>query len=94
MFDRFRPLRPYLARYKSRYVTGFVCLVVGQSVGALVPLVIKAGVDDLTHHVLMRRLAVVAGVLIGLSVFKAIFQFWMRWILIGISRDCRIRFAQ
>ncbi|MGO8787271.1 MAG: ABC transporter ATP-binding protein [Terriglobia bacterium] len=87
MFDRFRPLRSYLARYKSRYITGFVCLIVGQSVGALVPLVIKAGVDDLTHHVLMRRLALVAGVLIGLSVFKAIFQFWTRWILIGISRD-------
>ena len=87
MLDRFRPLRPYLARYKSRYISGFVCLVVGQSVGALVPLVIKAGVDDLTHHVLIRRLAMVAGVLIGLSAFKAVFQFWTRWILIGISRD-------
>jgi ATP-binding cassette subfamily B protein len=87
MLDSFRPIRPYLARYKARFVAGFVCLVIAQSVGALVPLAIKAGVDDLTHSVLIRQLAVVAGVLVGLSLIKAVFQFWMRWILIGISRD-------
>ncbi len=87
MLDSFRPVRPYLARYKTRYITGSVCLILGQSVGALVPLVIKAGVDDLTHGVLLRQLAVVAGLLIGLSLIKAVFQFWTRWILIGISRD-------
>src|SRR5271157_3274818 len=87
MFARFRPIRPYLARYKRHFVAGFVCLILGQSVGALVPLAIKAGVDDLMHGVMLRQLAVVAGVLIGLSLIKAVFQFWTRWILIGISRD-------
>ena len=29
----------------------------------------------------------VAGLLMGLSLIKAVFQFWTRWILIGISRD-------
>jgi len=87
MFERFRPLKPYLARYKSRFVVGFVCLIISQSVGALVPLAIKAGIDGLTHGVLLRRLAAAAGVLVGLSLIKAFFQFWMRWILIGISRD-------
>ncbi len=87
MFDRFRPIRPYLARYKARYAIGFLCLTIAQSVGALVPLFIKTGIDDLTRHVLLRQLAVVAGLLVGLSVFKAFFQFWTRWILIGISRD-------
>src|ERR1039458_2949688 len=87
MFDRFRPLRPYLVRYKSRFIVGFVCLIVGQSVGAVVPLAIKAGVDDLMHHAMLHQLANVAGVLVGLSLIKAVFQFWTRWILIGISRD-------
>ena len=87
MLSRFRPLRPYLARYKSRFLVGFVCLIIGQSVGALVGLVIKAGIDDLSHAVLMRRLAMVAGLLVGLSLIKSVFQFWTRWILIGISRD-------
>jgi ATP-binding cassette subfamily B protein len=87
MLDRFRPIRPYLARYKRQFVVGFICLILGQSVGALLPLVIKAGIDDLSHGVLLRQLAVVAGLLIGLSLVKAVFQFWTRWILIGISRD-------
>ena len=87
MLERFRPIRPYLARYKKQFFVGFVCLTLGQSVGALLPLVIKAGIDDLTHSVVLRQLAVVAGLLIGLSLIKAFFQFWTRWILIGISRD-------
>jgi ATP-binding cassette subfamily B protein len=87
MLDRFRPIQPYLARYKARYVAGFACLIVGQSIGAIVPLAIKAGVDDLTRGVVMRQLAIVAGFLIGLSVISSFFQFWTRWILIGISRD-------
>jgi ATP-binding cassette subfamily B protein len=87
MLDRFRPLRPYLARYKARFIVGFVCLTLGQSIGALVPLAIKAGVDDLMHGAALHRLAIVTGVLVGLSLVKAIFQFWTRWILIGISRD-------
>ncbi len=87
MLERFRPLRPYLARYKARFIVGFVCLTLGQSIGALVPLAIKSGVDDLMRHAALRRLAIVTGVLVGLSLVKAIFQFWTRWILIGISRD-------
>jgi ATP-binding cassette, subfamily B, multidrug efflux pump len=87
MFARFKPLRPYLARYKARFVVGFVCLVIGQCVGALVPLAIKSGIDDLMHSIVLRHLAIVAAVLVGLSLVKAIFQFWTRWILIGISRD-------
>ncbi|MGA2986023.1 MAG: ABC transporter ATP-binding protein [Terriglobia bacterium] len=93
MFDRFRPIRPYLARYKARFIVGFVCLVIGQSLGALLVLVIKSGIDDLnnasirSHGVLVRQLAIVAGLLVGFSLIKAFFQFWTRWILIGISRD-------
>ena len=87
MFDRFRPLRPYLVRYKSRFIVGFVCLIVGQSVGALVPLVIKAGIDDLMHHAVLHRLGDRGRGARGFSLIKAVFQFWTRWILIGISRD-------
>ena len=34
MFARFRPIRPYLARYNKRFVVGFACLTAGQSIGA------------------------------------------------------------
>ena len=87
MLERLRPLRPYLARYKRRYVAGFVCLLVSQTVGVLVPLLIKTGIDDLARSVALRRLLVVVGLLAAVSIVKAVFQFWMRWILIVISRD-------
>ena len=87
MLERLRPLRPYLARYKGRYVAGFVCLLVSQTVGVLVPLLIKTGIDDLARSVALRRLLMVVGLLAAVSIVKAVFQFWMRWILIGISRD-------
>ena len=87
MLERLRPLRPYLARYKGRYLAGFVCLLVSQTVGVLVPLLIKTGIDDLARSVALRRLLMVVGLLAAVSIVKAVFQFWMRWILIGISRD-------
>ena len=87
MLDRLRPLWPYLARYRGRYVAGFVCLLISQTVGVFVPLVIKAGIDGLTHSVALRRLLAVVALLATLALVKAVFQFWMRWILIGISRD-------
>jgi ATP-binding cassette subfamily B protein len=87
MLKHFRPLLPYLHRYQWRFVLGFLTLLIAQTVGVLVPLVIKAGIDDLTRAVAPRRLLFVVGLLLALASAKAVFQFWMRWILIGISRD-------
>ncbi len=93
MFARFRPIRPYLARYNKRFVVGFAALIVGQSIGAVIGLVIKAGIDDLNdsglrgHGALLHKLLWVALLLVGVSLVKSFFQFWARWILIGISRD-------
>ncbi|HEV2495437.1 MAG TPA: ABC transporter ATP-binding protein [Terriglobia bacterium] len=102
MLRRLKPLKPYLARYTRRYVTGFLTLIITQAVGVTVPLIIKAGIDTLTmvdtqghlrfhpglaNAVTSNRLLMLAGLLLGVALVKAVFQFWMRWILIGISRD-------
>ncbi len=102
MLRRLSPLKPYLARYKKRYLVGFLALLVTQAVGVTVPLIIKAGIDTLAAihpqgHLLVHaglanapthdKLLLLAGLLLGVALAKAIFQFWMRWILIGISRD-------
>ena len=39
------------------------------------------------HGALLHKLVWVACLLVGLSLVKSFFQFWSRWILIGISRD-------
>ena len=87
MLRRLYPLKPYLRRYEKRYVLGFAALLIAQAIGVTVPLIIKAGIDGLTHAVTSRKLLSYAGLLLGVALVKAVFQFWMRWILIGISRD-------
>jgi len=90
MLRRIAPLIPYLARYKKRFVVGFATLVVSQVVGIVIPLIIKSGIDDLSRSPAMAgsaQLLTLGGVLIAAALIKAFFQFWMRWILIGISRD-------
>ena len=87
MRNPLQPLLPYLARYKKGYVVGFTALVLTQVVGVTIPLVIKDTFDALTRGVTAQKLAFFALLLVGIALAKAIFQFWMRWILIGISRD-------
>ncbi|HUI41228.1 MAG TPA: ABC transporter ATP-binding protein [Terriglobia bacterium] len=87
MLRRLSPLFPYLARYRARYVLGFVTLIVAQLVGVTIPLIIKAGVDGLMQKTAARTLLYYAGLMLAVALTKAVFQFWMRWILIGISRD-------
>jgi ATP-binding cassette subfamily B protein len=87
MLKRLRPLKPYLARYKRRYVVGMLCLLIVQAVGVAPPLIIKAAIDAISAGLSSRKLLFYAALLLGIALGKAFFQFWMRWILIGISRD-------
>ncbi len=87
MRNPLRPLFPYLAKYKKRYVVGFSALIITQVVGVTIPLVIKDTFDALTRGVTLHKLAFFACLLLGIALVKAIFQFWMRWMLVGISRD-------
>ena len=87
MLDPLRSLRPYLLRYKKRYLVGFATLLVTQLLGVSLPLVIRAGVDSLFEAFNRDRLFLYTGLLLGVALVKVTFQFWMRWILIGISRE-------
>jgi ATP-binding cassette, subfamily B, multidrug efflux pump len=62
-------------------------LVVKDILGAAIPLVIRSGVDSLTGGFRLALVFQFAALLVGLSLIKGIFQYWMRVILIGISRD-------
>jgi ATP-binding cassette, subfamily B, multidrug efflux pump len=87
MLKRLRPLMPYMSRYKGRYVAGFSALIITQIVGITIPLIIKAGIDDMQRGERGGALLAIAGLILAVALVKAVFQFWMRWILIGISRD-------
>ncbi len=51
------------------------------------PIVIGRGVDTLMRGFRVQLVVELAATLIGISLVKGIFQYWMRVILIGISRD-------
>jgi ATP-binding cassette subfamily B multidrug efflux pump len=87
MLNKLRPLLPYLARYKTRFILGFAALLVSQGAGAGLPLVLKGGIDLLAGGVNHHLLTYYSLLLLALALTKGFFFFWVRWILIGISRD-------
>jgi ATP-binding cassette subfamily B protein len=80
-------LWPHLKRYRRAYAVGFAALAAKDIFGAALPLAMRAAVDALTLNHPLRLVFAFCGLLVGLSILKGIFQYWMRIILIGISRD-------
>ncbi|MGA7241284.1 MAG: ABC transporter ATP-binding protein [Bryobacteraceae bacterium] len=79
-------VRAHLWRYRAQWAVGMSCLALKDLAQAAQPLMIRGAIDSLgaAGSGLFLRYA---GYLLGLAVVKGIFQYWMRVILIGISRD-------
>src|SRR5437588_4043058 len=87
MLESFRTLWPYMRRYRGSLALGMGSLVLKDVAAVAVPLMMRNAIDAMTAH---RPFAVVlrfALLLAAIALVKGIFQFWMRVILIGISRD-------
>ena len=82
-----RGVGPYLWRYRGSVALGMGALLIKDILGAALPLAIRSGVDSLTSGFSMQTVYRFSALLVGLSLFKGIFQYWMRVILIRISRD-------
>src|ERR1700690_436713 len=87
MWESLRTVKAYLWRYRKGLALGLGALVLKDFAGAAQPLAIRAAIDALSHKYGLGRLLSFAGVLIGLAAVKGLFQYWMRVIIIGISRD-------
>ncbi len=87
MLTSLATLFPYLRRYRAGMALGIGSLLMKDVLAAALPIVIKYGVDSLTKGFSLRIVLQLAGLLIGISLLKGLFQYWMRTILIGISRD-------
>lgn len=87
MLKSLSTLWPYLWRYRKGLAAGIASLVMKDLLAAAQPIVIKDGVDSLMRGFQLRIVLDMAAVLAGLSVAKGLFQYWMRVIIIGISRD-------
>src|SRR5215475_10098984 len=93
MWESLRAVRKYLWRYRGNLALGFLCLILKDLAHASQPLMIRRAIDSISQS--MQHVAEVGSAdfmkaalyLIGLASLKAIFQYWMRVTLIGISRD-------
>ncbi|HYO80802.1 MAG TPA: ABC transporter ATP-binding protein [Bryobacteraceae bacterium] len=83
----YRKLSPYLWRYRGGLGRGFAALVCKDLFAAAQPLMIGLAIDSLTRRFDLTALFMFAGGLVVLSAIKGVFQYHMRVILIGISRD-------
>src|SRR5579862_3103286 len=82
-----RPLLPYIKRYRWGYVAGTLCIFLTNGIQIMGPKVLGTAADALHEGVTHHKLLFYAGLLLAIAIFKGIFQFLTRWIMIGISRD-------
>jgi ATP-binding cassette, subfamily B, multidrug efflux pump len=87
VWETLRTVRPYLRRHRAGLALGIGALIAKDLAATAVPLMIRGAIDALTKGQGIERLFYFVGLLIALSFAKGLFQFWMRVILIGISRD-------
>ena len=85
MLDMWRRVLPYLTRYRRRLVIGLVALVLCRVFSLIVPQVLERAVDALEAGV-TGELWTYAGFIVAAAAGSAVFRFFMRWYLIGISR--------
>jgi len=86
MPEGFATLRPYLRRYRGALTGGSSILVAKVALAVAIPLVVRQGVDLVTRGFTPRALLLFCAGLLGLSAVKGLMQYWMRVILIGVSR--------
>ncbi|MDA1312112.1 MAG: ABC transporter ATP-binding protein [Acidobacteria bacterium] len=87
MISTLRSLFPYLIRYRWRFAAGFAALVAKSVLTVGIPIAIKLSIDELDADFELAVLGQWVGLLLAIALIKGVFQYWMRWILIGISRD-------
>ncbi len=87
MWETVRQLWPYLRRYRRALILGLAALVAKDILAAMMPLMIKYGVDALIAGFRVEVMLWFLAGLMGFSIVKGIFNYWTRVILIGISRD-------
>ena len=86
MWKSLATVKPYLWRYRKAMALGGLCLALKDLAQAGQPLMIRAAIDALSGRAgsAFVRFALY---LLALAAVKGLFQFWMRVILIGVSRD-------
>jgi ATP-binding cassette subfamily B multidrug efflux pump len=87
MRSAFTTLWPYLRRYRRGLTLGFGCLLGKVIFAGINPLLVRNGFDALLTNQNLSGLWVFAVLIILFGLARGILQYFMRLILVGISRD-------
>ena len=85
MLDLWRRLVPYLARYRRRMAVGLAALVLCRVFYLVVPQILERAIDALSGGA-AGELWTYGGLIVAAAAGSAVFRFYMRWYLIGVSR--------
>src|ERR1700729_2762284 len=87
MFDKLKPLAPYLRRYWKQLAWGGVSTILYNVIKVLIPLVIGNAVDDMKHNLTQEKILRNALILLLIAAFSAVFLYITRQVVIGASRE-------
>jgi ATP-binding cassette, subfamily B, multidrug efflux pump len=87
MFDRLKPLAPYLKRYWKSLAWGGVAVVIYNVVKVLVPIVIGHAIDDMRHEITEQKILFHGLRLLGVAACSGVFLYITRQVIIGASRE-------
>ncbi len=87
MFDKLKPLAPYLRRYWKNLAWGGVAVVLYNVIKVLIPGVIGHAIDDMQHGITEAKVLHHALRLLLIAALSAIFLYICRQVIIGASRE-------
>ncbi|NUN97597.1 MAG: ABC transporter ATP-binding protein, partial [Candidatus Omnitrophica bacterium] len=85
-------LFPYLKQYRRTLVIGVACVLITAATASVLPLLVSRTLKHITQHLAgseglgEQRLILYFLAILGFALLSAVFRFYQRWILIGISR--------
>jgi ATP-binding cassette, subfamily B, multidrug efflux pump len=81
-----RRLVPYYRPYPRLLVGGLVLVVISSALGAVVPWLLRIGIDDLRAGTPLRDVWYIAAAIVTVALFGGALRYWMREMLNGLSR--------
>ncbi len=82
-----RKIAGYLLRYRKGLAIGGVCLVLSNTILLFNPWILKLAIDELRTGITTERLLFLSVAFVAATLASGVFRFFMRKIIIGISRD-------
>lgn len=81
-----RRLLPYFRPYRRMLAVGLLIVVLSAGLGAVIPWLLRSGIDDLVARAPVSRVVWIGAGIVGVALIGGALRFWMREILNGLSR--------